>query len=90
MAQRLLHRDVLKLVLGKLAKGAAGSGQPDAADFLGRSSAHALVDGVVLGVNGQQGHVAAARLPGKDLPGSHHGLFVGQGLRVFLPPQRRR
>ena len=33
MAQGLLHGDVLKLVRWKLAEGAAGSGQPDAANF---------------------------------------------------------
>jgi len=36
------------------------------------------VDGVVLGVDGQQGHVAAARHPGKDLSGGNHGLFIGK------------
>ena len=36
------------------------------------------MDGVVLRIDGQQGHVAVARQPGEDFSGGNHGLLVGQ------------
>src|ERR1700679_927515 len=67
MAQGLLHGNVLKLVGGELAKRAARSGKPNAPNLLGCSPAHALVDGIVLGVDRQLRHIAAPREAGEDL-----------------------
>ena len=38
----------------------------------------ALVDGVVLAVDGQDGHVALARGGGEDLAGRNHAFLVGE------------
>ena len=63
---------------GSLPERPAGGGQPDGLDFLVRADAQALVDGVVLAVDGQDGHVALARGGGEDFAGGHHALLVGQ------------
>ena len=44
----------------RVAKGAAGGGKPDLFDLARAAAAHALVDGVVLGVDRQQGYIANA------------------------------
>ena len=47
--------------------------------YLGcRAHSHALVNCVVLGVDGQQRHVSLAGVAGEDFPGGDHALFVGQ------------
>ena len=78
MLQRLLRRDALELVQRKLPERPARSRQPDKLHFVVRAHAQALVHGVVLAVDGQDGHVALARSGGQDLARGHHALLVGQ------------
>ena len=47
---------------GVLQERAAGSREPDALDFLHAAAAHALVDGVVFAVDGQQRDLPACAL----------------------------
>src|SRR5580704_12490922 len=51
--QRLLDGDMLKLLRWELTERTARGGQPDTANFLCGPSPHALVNGVVLGINGE-------------------------------------
>jgi hypothetical protein len=60
------------------AEGSAGGGEPDLADFAAFAGAHALVHGVVLGVDGEKSDVTAASRGGKDFSGGDHGFFVGE------------
>jgi hypothetical protein len=78
MLERLLGRDGGKLVERKLAERPARGGEPDGLDLAVRADAQALMHGVVLAVDGQDGHVALARGGGEDLAGGHHALLVGQ------------
>ncbi len=50
-------RDAVEVVEGGVAEGATGGGEPDLLDFGGRAAAHALVDGVVFGVDWQESDV---------------------------------
>ena len=72
----------LELVERQLAERPAGGRQPDGLDLRVRADAHALVDGVVLAVDGQDGHVALAGGGGEDFAGRHHALLVGQADRL--------
>jgi hypothetical protein len=76
--QRLLGGDGSELSEWKLAERPARSREPDGLDFSVRADAQALVDGVVLAVDGQDGHVALAGGGGEDFAGGHHALLVGQ------------
>src|SRR5580704_1031147 len=57
MLEGLLGGDVIEGGEGCVAEGATGGGEPDLFYFLGSASAHALVNGVVLGVDGEEGYV---------------------------------
>src|SRR5271170_7349436 len=63
---------------GGVAERATGGGEPDLFDFSGGSSAHALVDGVVLGVNGEESDVMLFRGGDDEFAGGYEALFVGQ------------
>ncbi len=52
--------DVVEVGEGGVAEGATGGGEPDLFDFGGGAAAHALVDGVVFGVDGEEGYVVLA------------------------------
>ncbi len=70
--------DAVEVGEGGVAKGATGGGEPDLFDFGGGASAHALVDGVVLGVYGQEGYVVFARGRDDELACGDEALLVGQ------------
>jgi hypothetical protein len=76
--ERLLGGDVGELVQRQLAERPAGGREPDGLDLSVRADAQALVDGVVLAVDGQDGDVALAGGGGEDFAGGHHALLVGQ------------
>ncbi len=57
---------------------AAGGGEPDLLDFWEGAGAHALVDGVVLGVDGEQREVFGTGGGGEEFAGGDHGLLVGE------------
>src|ERR1039458_9039292 len=61
---------------------AAGGGEPDALDFVHAASTEALVDGVVLAVDGQQWFALAAGLGRDQLSGNDQAFFVGEADRL--------
>src|SRR3984957_7638262 len=69
--------DVLEVSEGGVAEGATGGGEPDLPDLLRGSAAHALVDGVVLGVDGEQGYVVLLRGGDDELACGYEALLVG-------------
>ena len=78
MVQRLLDRDVGKIRLWRVKERSAGSGQPDALDFFHPAATQALVDGIVLAVDGQQRLALAAGLGGDQFSGGDQAFLVGQ------------
>src|SRR5579863_4323252 len=66
MLEGLLGGDGGELVERELAERAARGGEPDGLDFIVSADAQALVDGVVLAVDGQDRHVEAAGGGGED------------------------
>ena len=70
--------DVVEVGERGVAEGATGGGEPDLLDLGGGSAAHALVDGVVLGVDGQQGDVVLLRGGDDELTGGDEALLVGE------------
>src|SRR6476660_1967950 len=78
MIQRLLHRDVGELRLRRVQEWAARSREPYAADLVHLASAEALMHGIVLAVDGQQGLALAAGFSGDELSGGDQALFVGE------------
>ena len=71
-------RDVVEVGEGCVAEGATGGGEPDLLDFGGGSSAHALVDGVVLGVDGEEGDVVFFCGGDDEFAGGDEALLVGE------------
>ena len=67
---------------GNCAERAARCGQPDLLHLLPRSRAHALVNRVVLGVDGQQRHVLLTRRAGQDLARRHHAFLIREADRL--------
>ena len=76
--QRLRRRDVLELAERCRAEGAARGGQPYLLHLAWPSAAQALVDRVVLGVDGQQGDVALARGGEDELAGGDQTFLIGE------------
>src|SRR5580704_12192977 len=74
----LLRGDVVEGGERGVAEGATGGGEPDLLHFCRRSAAHALVDGIVLGVNGEEGYVVFLCGGDDELAGSDEALFVGE------------
>src|SRR5579863_10335099 len=74
----LLGRDGCELIERELAERAARGGEPDGLDFVVGAGAQALVDGVVLAVNGQDRDAEAAGSGGEDFAGGDHALLVGE------------
>ena len=63
---------------GSLPERSARGRQPDGLHLSVRAHPQALVHGVVLAVDGQDGHIALARCAGKNFARRHHALLVGQ------------
>ena len=70
--------DVVEVGERGVAEGATGGGEPDLFDFGGGSAAHALVDGVVLGVDGEEGYVVFFRGGDDELACGYEALLVGE------------
>ncbi len=81
----LLWGDVLEVGEGGVAEGATGGGEPDLLDLGWGTAAHALVDGVVLGVDGEEDYIVLARRGDDELAGGYEALLVGEadGLAGF-------
>ena len=77
MFEGLLWGDAVEGGEGCVAEGATGGGEPDLFYFCGCAAAHALVDGVVLGVDGEEGYVVFLRGGDDELAGGYEALFVG-------------
>ena len=71
-------RDVVEVGERRVAEGATGGGEPDLLDLGGGASAHGLVDGVVLGVDGEQGYVVLLRGGDDEFAGGDEALLVGE------------
>ncbi len=82
MVQGLGHGDRRKLRLWCVKKWSSGGGQPDALDLFHPSPAQALVDGIVLAVDGQQRLALAACLGGDQFSGRNQAFLVGQPDRL--------
>ena len=76
--QRLLWGDVFEVGCGRVAEGAARGREPDLSDLGGGAAAHALMDGVVLGVDGEEGDVAVAGGGDDELAGGDEALLIGE------------
>ena len=76
--ERLRGRDVVEVCERGVAEGAAGGGEPDLLDLVGCAAAQALVDGVVLGVDGQQVDTAFACGREDEVAGGDEALLVGE------------
>ena len=74
----LRRGDVVEVGERRVAEGATGGGEPDLLDFGGGAAAHALVDGVVLGVDGEEGDVVLAGGGDDELAGGYEALLVGE------------
>ena len=75
------------VMAAKSARGVLRNGPPDAVsqislDFTVVAHAHALVNRVVLAVDGQDRDVAFAGRGSQDFPGRHHAFFVRQPDRL--------
>ena len=78
MFEGLLRGDSVEVGEGSVAEGATGGGEPDLLDFGGGAAAHALVDGVVFGVDGQEGDVMFLCGGDDELAGGDEALLVGE------------
>ncbi len=74
----LVGRDAGEVFGGGVAEGASGGGEPDLLHFLRSSSAHGLVDGVVLGVDGEEGDVSLSGGGDDEVSGGYEALLVGE------------
>ena len=70
--------DVVEVGERGVAEGAAGGGEPYLLDFGGFAAAHALVDGVVLGVDGEEGDVVLAGGVEDEFAGGDEAFLVGE------------
>ena len=77
MRQSLFWRDARKTGCGSLAKGAAGCCEDQAADFAVFAGAQALVDGVVFGINREQGDFGAVDCGHYYFSGGDQHFFIG-------------
>ena len=82
MFQRLLNGDLGELRQRQRPKWPTRSRQPDAPYFIPSAAAHALVNGVVFGVNGQQRNIPQPRFAGKDLARGDHRFLVREANRL--------
>src|SRR6185369_385271 len=82
MFERLLRSDRGKLIEGQLTEWPTGGCKPDALDLGVTAYAEALVYGVVLTVDGQDGHIALTGSGGEDLACCNHAFLVGEAHRL--------
>ena len=73
-----MRGDVVEVGEWGVAEGATGGGEPDLFDLGWRAAAHALVDGVVLGVDGEEGDVVLVCGGDDELAGGDEALLVGE------------
>ena len=59
-------------------KRSAGSSEPNALNFFDSPAPHALMDSIVLAIDGQQRLVLPASFGGNQFACGHQTLFVGQ------------
>ncbi len=78
MIQGLVNGDRGKFCLRSVQERSAGSGEPDALDFLHASAAQALMNGIVFAVDGQKRLALAAGLGGDQFSRGDKTFFVRQ------------
>src|SRR5271156_491754 len=76
MIECLLNRDGAELRGWSVQEWASGGSQPDALDFLHPATTQALMDRVVLAVDGQQRLTLFASFSGDQLAGSDQAFFI--------------
>jgi hypothetical protein len=76
--QRLFRGDGGELIQRELAEGATGGRQPDGLYLSVCAYAQTLVDGVVLAIDGQDGHVALTGGASENFARSDHAFLVGK------------
>src|SRR5262245_11273954 len=81
MIQRLLNRDGCELRARSIAKGSTRSCKPYAFDFFHPAATHALMNGVVLAVDGKKRDVSLARFGGDEFSGGDQTFFVRKAER---------
>ena len=69
--------DAVEVGQRSVAEGSTGGGEPDLLDFVGFSAAEALVDRVVLGIDGQEGDVVLFCRSDDELASGDEALLVG-------------
>ncbi len=78
MFEGLRGGDVLEVCKWGVAKGATGGGEPDLFDLVGGAAAEALVDGVVLGVDGEEIDGVLAGGGEDEIAGGDEALLVSE------------
>src|SRR5579872_2593458 len=78
VVERLLHRNIGKFGFRRMQEWSAGSREPDAPDFLHASATKALMDCVVLAVNGKQWLALVPGFGGDKFSRCDQAFFVGQ------------
>jgi len=81
VVEGLLDRDGGKFGLGSAQERASGGRKPDAFDLVHATAAKALVDRIVLAVDGQQGLGLTAGFGGDELAGDDQAFLIGQSHR---------
>src|SRR5438270_2483741 len=82
MIQGLFHRDIAEVGLWRVQERTTGSRETHGCDFLQAASAHALVDGVMLAVDGKQRLALPASLAGDQFSGCNQTFFIGKPNRL--------
>ena len=78
VVQSLFDRDTFELRFWRVQEWPAAGSEPDAFDLAHPSAAQALVQGVVLAIDGQERLALLARFPGDQLSSRDQAFFVGQ------------
>src|SRR6202453_1224832 len=91
MIERLLDRDGTELRRWSVQEWASGGGQPDALHLLHLATMKALMDGVMLAVDGQQRRTLFPSFGGDQLAGRNQAFLIGytDGLSRLNPFQGR-
>ena len=79
MGEGLFGSDGGEIFQGRFAEGAAGGGEDEAADLLGRAAAEALVNGVVLAIHGQEFAAGFVGRGHDQFAGGDEDFLVGKG-----------
>src|SRR5690242_21653420 len=78
MIQCLFHRDAIEFRFRGIQEWSARGGKPDPLDLVEASATHALMDGVVLTVDGQQGLALLASFSRDEFSGGDQAFLVRQ------------